>query len=129
MQDPPEDPNKRQQDHVREAYAKTVKKDANCCVTDPNAINGVAAEKMGYTKEQLKYAADQSQSLACGNPVNLAKLQSGEHVMDLGSGEGMDCLLAADLVGSTGKVVGVDMTPEMLDSARKRAHEKKKKQC
>lgn len=128
MQDPPEDPNKksRQQDQVREAYAKTVKRDANCCVSDPSVIQGVPAEKMGYTKEQLKYAADQAKSLSCGNPVDLAKLQTGEYLMDLGSGEGMDCLIASDLVGPKGKVVGVDMTPEMLDSARKRANEKKK---
>jgi len=116
--------NVRQQDQVREAYASTVKRNDNCCVSNPT-VTGVDGEKMGYTPDQLKYAADKSRSLGCGNPVDMAKLQSGEIVMDLGSGEGMDCMLAADLVGEQGEVVGVDMTPEMLNSARKRIGERK----
>jgi arsenite methyltransferase len=59
--------------------------------------------------------------LGCGNPVALASLKEGETVLDLGSGGGFDCFLAAQRVGKTGKVIGVDMTPEMLDSARKNA--------
>ncbi len=56
--------------------------------------------------------------LGCGNPIALASLQKGEVVLDLGSGAGFDCFLAATRVGYKGKVIGVDMTPEMLDKAR-----------
>jgi arsenite methyltransferase len=59
--------------------------------------------------------------LGCGNPVALASLQPGETVLDLGSGAGIDCFIAARKVGPTGKVIGVDMTPEMLEKARKNA--------
>lgn len=116
--------NSRQQDQIRDAYAKTIKREAGCCVSAP--VRGVAGEQMGYSKEELKLATDQAQMLGCGNPVMLANLQPGEYVMDLGSGEGMDCMLAANQVGPTGKVVGVDMTPEMLEAARKKAKENEK---
>jgi arsenite methyltransferase len=56
--------------------------------------------------------------LGCGNPVALASLKKGEVVLDLGAGAGLDCFLAANKVGKTGKVIGVDMTPEMIDAAR-----------
>jgi SAM-dependent methyltransferase len=61
--------------------------------------------------------------LGCGNPTALASLKEGETVLDLGSGAGFDCFLAANKVGKTGKVIGVDMTPEMLEKARKNARE------
>ncbi len=59
--------------------------------------------------------------LGCGNPISFAGLQSGEVVLDLGSGGGVDCFLASKIVGATGKVIGVDMTPEMISKARKNA--------
>jgi len=59
--------------------------------------------------------------LGCGNPIALASLKEGEVVLDLGSGAGFDCFLAANQVGKTGKVIGVDMTPEMLEKARENA--------
>ena len=59
--------------------------------------------------------------LGCGNPIALASLKEGEVVLDLGSGGGFDCFLAANQVGKTGKVIGVDMTAEMLDRARESA--------
>jgi ubiquinone/menaquinone biosynthesis C-methylase UbiE len=61
--------------------------------------------------------------LGCGNPTALASLKAGETVLDLGSGAGFDCFLAANKVGKTGRVIGVDMTPEMLDKARKNTRE------
>lgn len=114
----------RQQDQVRKAYAKTIKQSATCCVSSPD-INAIPGELMGYSQDELKMAEDKNKLLGCGNPVLLANLQPGERVLDLGSGAGMDCLLAASKVGPTGKVVGVDMTPDMLDAARKKAKEEK----
>jgi len=110
----------RTQDKVRKSYAS---------IFNPNASStpcGVSGEKMGYTEQDLKLATDKTKVLGCGTPVNLANLQEGESVLDLGSGEGMDCLLAANKVGPTGKVVGVDMTPEMLNSARNKAKKNNK---
>jgi ubiquinone/menaquinone biosynthesis C-methylase UbiE len=59
--------------------------------------------------------------LGCGNPISFAELKTGEMVLDLGSGGGVDCFLASRIVGTTGKVIGVDMTPEMISKARKNA--------
>ena len=60
-------------------------------------------------------------SLGCGDPITMAELKSGETVLDLGSGGGLDCFLAAKMVGETGRVIGIDMTPEMLERARNSA--------
>ncbi|MBU7015267.1 MAG: arsenite methyltransferase [Theionarchaea archaeon] len=80
------------------------------------------AKMLGYSGEDLKDVPDDSNlGLGCGNPVALASLREGETVLDLGSGAGFDCFLAAKKVGTTGKVIGVDMTPEMIDKARENA--------
>lgn len=71
---------------------------------------------MGYTAEEATLPGNLG--LGCGTPVAHANLQAGEVVVDLGSGAGIDCFLAAEKVGSTGRVVGVDMTPAMLEQAR-----------
>jgi ubiquinone/menaquinone biosynthesis C-methylase UbiE len=77
---------------------------------------------MGYSKQDLASVTDgANMGLGCGNPVALASLQSGETVVDLGSGGGFDCFLAAKQVGDTGRVIGVDMTPDMLSKARANA--------
>jgi arsenite methyltransferase len=77
---------------------------------------------MGYTDEDIKSVPESANlALGCGNPVAIAGLQEGETVLDLGSGAGMDCFLAAEKVGATGYVIGVDMTPEMIDKARENA--------
>ena len=97
---------------VREGYAKVAKKEGSCCG------QGVS-EQLGYSKEELRsLPAGADLSLGCGNPVALASLKKGETVLDLGSGAGMDCFLAARKVGAEGRVIGVDMTPEMIDRAR-----------
>ena len=97
---------------VREGYVKAVKSESCCCPTE-------MSEKIGYTKEELKSVPEGATlSFGCGNPVALASLKEGETVVDLGSGGGLDCFLAAKKVGEKGYVVGVDMTPEMLDKAR-----------
>lgn len=77
---------------------------------------------MGYTPENIKDVPDGANlGLGCGNPVALASLQPGETVVDLGSGGGFDCFLASKAVGDKGKVIGVDMTPDMVSKARKNA--------
>ena len=85
---------------------------------------GLSLEQMsaaiGYTKADVDSVPEGSNmGLGCGNPVALASLKSGETVVDLGSGGGFDCFLAAKQVGETGRVIGVDMTPEMVSKARK----------
>jgi ubiquinone/menaquinone biosynthesis C-methylase UbiE len=80
------------------------------------------SKKMGYSEEELsKLPEGANLGLGCGNPVALASLKEGDTYVDLGSGAGIDCFLAADKVGKSGKVIGVDMTPEMIDKARENA--------
>ncbi len=112
---------------VREGYAQRVQNKSSCCAP-ANSCCGSAnpAESMskaiGYTEEELGSVPDGANlGLGCGNPIALASLAEGETVLDLGSGAGFDCFLAANKVGKTGKVIGVDMTPEMLDKARENA--------
>lgn len=77
------------------------------------------ARRLGYSKEELEGLPDgANMGLGCGNPQAIASLQPGETVLDLGSGGGIDCFLAAKQVGDSGRVVGVDMTPEMVSRAR-----------
>ncbi len=102
--------------NVREGYAKIAQKKGSCC-TDPD-MQGNVSEKLGYTEEDLRsIPEDANLGLGCGNPIALASLKEGETVLDLGSGAGLDCFLAAKKVGEKGKIIGVDMTPEMIDKA------------
>jgi SAM-dependent methyltransferase len=80
------------------------------------------AEAFGYTPEELaSIPAEANMGLSCGNPTAFAKLRAGETVVDLGCGGGLDVLLAAAKVGPTGKAIGIDMTPEMIERARQNA--------
>lgn len=112
---------------VRQGYAKIAKQESSCCApVDLCCGNPVSAEdiskKMGYSETELKTVPEGANlGLGCGNPVALASLKKGETVLDLGSGPGLDCFLAADRVGADGKVIGVDMTHEMIDKARANA--------
>jgi len=100
---------------VREGYAKIAKKETCCCGPE-------TGKKLGYTEEELISLSEGTNiSLGCGNPVALASLKEGETVLDLGSGMGLDCFIASKKVGEKGKVIGVDMTPEMIDKARENA--------
>jgi arsenite methyltransferase len=77
---------------------------------------------VGYKKEELDSVPEGANlGLGCGNPTALASLEKGETVLDLGAGAGFDCFLAANIVGVDGLVIGVDMTPEMVDKARSNA--------
>ena len=80
------------------------------------------AEAFGYTPEELaSIPAEANMGLSCGNPTAIANLREGEVVVDLGSGGGLDVFLAATKVGPTGRAIGIDMTPEMIELARRNA--------
>ena len=82
------------------------------------------AMAVGYSAEELQAIPEEARmGLGCGNPTALASLKEGEVVLDLGAGGGIDCFLAAVAVGKTGKIIGVDMTPEMLHRARDNARQ------
>jgi len=112
---------------VREGYAKIAKQDSSCCVPANSCCGSTdvaqdISKSIGYTEEELKAVPEGANlGLGCGNPIALASLKEGETVLDLGSGAGFDCFLAADRVGGSGKVIGVDMTPEMIEKARENA--------
>ncbi|MCK4366530.1 MAG: arsenite methyltransferase [Thermoplasmata archaeon] len=111
---------------VREGYAKIAKKSCSCCgpaVDTCGSPRGSQVSKgVGYTDEELKaIPEDADMGLGCGNPVALSTLREGETVLDLGSGGGIDCFLAAGRVGEQGEVIGVDMTAEMVERARENA--------
>ena len=112
---------------VREGYAQIAKKQSSCCAPSSSCCGSTnlvedISRKIGYSGEDLKSVPeDANLGLGCGNPVAVASLAEGEAVLDLGSGAGFDCFLAANRVGKLGKVIGVDMTPEMIDKARENA--------
>jgi SAM-dependent methyltransferase len=93
---------------------------SSCC--GDMSISQNYSSKIGYTEEDQKSVPQGSNlGLGCGNPTAFASIKEGETVVDLGSGAGFDCFLAANKVGNTGKVIGVDMTPQMIDTARENA--------
>lgn len=95
---------------------------ASCCNTNSAASAREASKNIGYSDEEMDSVPEGANlGLGCGNPLALASLKEGETVLDLGSGAGFDCFLAAHRVGKTGRVIGVDMTPEMLEKARENA--------
>jgi len=106
---------------VREGYAKIAKQDSLCCCGNPYLAQEIG-KKIGYTEEELKTVPEGANlGLGCGNPVAFASLKEGETVLDLGSGAGFDCFLAAKKVGRNGRVIGIDMTTEMIEKARENA--------
>ena len=118
---------------VREGYAKVAKHQGSCCSTacssgkSADMAHGIS-RKIGYSEKEIKSVPEGANlGLGCGNPVALASLKKGEIVLDLGSGVGFDCFLAANKVGRKGRVIGVDMTPEMIEKARENAEKWKSK--
>ena len=112
---------------VRDGYARIAKGAATSCCGPTSCCSGNAgeaasqlAETLGYRLEDLSAVPDgANMGLSCGNPVAIASLAPGDVVVDLGSGGGFDVFVAGRRVGPTGKAIGVDMTPEMLDLARR----------
>jgi len=107
---------------VREKYGTIAATGGSCCPSasccgGPAVVTEIG-RKIGYADADLSAAPEGANlGLGCGNPIALASLKEGETVLDLGSGAGFDCFLAADRVGRTGRVIGVDMTPEMVEKA------------
>ncbi len=115
---------------VRDQYAKVAQGKRSCCggpETPPRGCGSDAAalelsRAIGYSEDQVASVPDGANlGLGCGNPLALAALEIGQTVLDLGAGAGFDCFLAAKAVGPQGRVIGVDMTPAMLDKARRNA--------
>jgi len=112
---------------VRERYSNIAKQSSSCCGPAKSCCGGTdsaqsISRSIGYSEQELKVVPEGANlGLGCGNPVALASLKEGEAVLDLGSGAGFDCFLAAKQVGSKGRVIGVDMTAEMLERARENA--------
>jgi len=111
---------------VRQRYGQIAETSGSCCGPKASPCCGGSEEAMslqiGYQKKDLEALPDGADlGLGCGAPIALLELKPGETVLDLGSGAGIDAFLAAQEVGSSGKVIGVDMTPQMLERARKNA--------
>ena len=111
---------------VREAYGAiaTQQQQSGCCAGGASCCGptGSSSRQLGYNDADLAAVPDGADlGLGCGNPQAIAVLKPGERVLDLGSGAGFDVLLAARRVGPTGRVIGVDMTPEMIERARANA--------
>lgn len=113
---------------VKDGYAKIANSDIhrNCC-NSKNCCGTTTSTKtiskgIGYSDREINSVPDGANlGLGCGNPIALASLKKEETVLDLGSGAGFDCFLAANKVGKTGKVIGIDMTPEMIKKATRNA--------
>jgi SAM-dependent methyltransferase len=106
-------------DIVRERYAQRAKTGSCCGPADPCDLSSDQLYPVELLKELPEDVS--SFSLGCGNPIDIARLKQGETVLDLGSGGGLDCFFASRKVGESGHVIGVDMTPEMIDRARSNA--------
>ncbi len=110
---------------VREKYGNIAAASGSCCPS-ASCCGGPAltdiGKKIGYAESDIAAVPEGANlGLGCGNPIALASLKEGETVLDLGSGAGFDCFLAAVRVGPNGKIIGVDMTPEMIERAQANA--------
>ncbi|MGJ3242763.1 MAG: arsenite methyltransferase [Opitutales bacterium] len=116
---------------VRERYGSLARGGSSCCGPEPAADTcggdppnpaAVKADRLGYSADEQAVSPEGADlGLGCGNPTAIAALKPGETVLDLGSGGGFDCFIAARQVGPTGSVIGVDMTPDMVSTARANA--------
>ncbi|MBL4712305.1 MAG: arsenite methyltransferase [Gammaproteobacteria bacterium] len=118
--------------NVRKSYAEVAQASNNndsfgtqtsCCgVSDDTAINALVSTRLGYSESDLESVPEGADmGLGCGNPRAIASIKTGETVLDLGSGGGFDCFLAASETGESGQVIGIDMTPTMISKARDNA--------
>ena len=113
---------------VRQHYADRIRTDESCCSSltcCPDTKTDSPAEKNGYTEAQISSIPTDAaeHSFGCGNPLEYMDVQEGDVIVDLGSGAGIDVLLASHLVGESGRAIGIDMTPEMIERAQQNAEE------
>jgi SAM-dependent methyltransferase len=106
---------------VRKSYGKIAETGCGCSCSCTDMDTDQIAKSLGYSEEEIKAVPDANLGLGCGNPTALGEIKDGMVVLDLGSGAGFDCFLAAKKVGKTGKVIGVDMTEKMIKKARENA--------
>lgn len=118
--------------NVRQSYSEVAESSNNgsscgtqssCCgVSDDAAINTLVSTRLGYSENDLDSVPEGADmGLGCGNPRAIASIKTGETILDLGSGGGFDCFLAASETGESGRVIGIDMTPTMISKARSNA--------
>ena len=110
-------------EQVKEGYGKIARQGGSCCSTSSCCGSANLAKNIsktvGYSDEEMNVVPEEANlGLGCGNPVAIASLKEGDVVLDLGSGAGFDAFLVSSKVGKTGRVIGVDMTPEMIEKAR-----------
>ncbi len=108
---------------VRQHYAERIKSNTSCCGPQNSGSSCCSTDSSLYPADLLSTLPEGESAISygCGDPITLASLQPGQTVLDLGSGAGLDCFFAAKKVGETGHVIGVDMTPEMIERARSSA--------
>ena len=111
---------------VKKSYGSIAKKGGSCCPSKDSCCGAAppqdVSSNIGYTEDDLNAVPSGANlGLGCGNPIALASIKEGETVLDLGSGAGFDSFLAAGKVGPKGRVIGVDMTPEMIEKAKENA--------
>jgi arsenite methyltransferase len=104
---------------VKDKYKEIAVKGTSCSCSCNKAKN--ISKSIGYADEELKIVGEANLGLGCGNPLAFGKIKAGDTVLDLGCGAGIDSILAAEKVGKKGKVIGVDMTEEMISKARANA--------
>ncbi len=93
----------------------------NSCNCGSQTVNEKIAKSIGYSDQEIKSVAESNLGLGCGNPTGMGNIKEGDVVLDLGSGAGFDCFLAAKKVGENGRVIGVDMTEKMISKAKSNA--------
>lgn len=107
---------------VKKNYSKIAKSSCSCSCKSQNQDSEKLAKSIGYSDKEIQMASEANLGLGCGNPIALANIKEGDTVLDLGSGAGFDSFLAVRKVGKSGRVIGVDMTDEMLEKARRLAN-------
>ncbi len=112
-------------ENVKEAYSKIARNNNSGCGCSRSSCCGSSnqdiSKSIGYSGEEINNVPEANLGLGCGNPIALSKINEGDVILDLGSGAGIDAFLAAKKVGKTGKVIGVDMTEEMIKKANENA--------
>ncbi|HBO16424.1 MAG: Transcriptional regulator, ArsR family [Candidatus Moranbacteria bacterium GW2011_GWE2_35_2-] len=109
---------------VKKSYAKIASQNSGCgcsCNCGTYADNEQIAKSIGYSDEEINTVSEANLGLGCGNPIAMGEIKEGDIILDLGSGAGFDCFLASKKVGETGRVIGVDMTEEMIAKAEENA--------